>query len=310
MSFLLFLEVLLANAATRAAAIAAAAWLVVRPLARAGDAALAAACGFLLAMPLTHLLPEAMEAGADPHELGMVMLVTIVVFIIAGRLIGTGHVHEEGVCAGRDGGAAGRLPALFCAAALHNLVDGVLIATTFLVSESAGWLAALAVLAHELPQQTGYMVILREAGRTRREALRFCSGLALAAVLGGVAGLAAIGFFRELLPYALAMSSASFLFITLFGLLPEAFEGVRSLRGDLGRIALILAGIALSLLLVGFAHDHDHGHEHAQAVEALSEHEAHEVHEVHETEQSAHVDPQAGGAPLRDHADRAPGAGR
>lgn len=255
MSVLLCLEVFLANFLTRGATILCAFWLVTRPFARFGDVMLAAASGFLLTMSFTHLLPEAFEAdGADPHALGIAMLGVVLLFIIAGCLLGGGHAHE---------GARGEersLPALFAAASLHGFVDGILIATTFLVSESAGWLAALAVLMHELPQQAGFMVILRNAGKSSRAALLFCSGIALSAVLGGFAGLAAIGSFEGLLPYALAMSSASFVYITLFALLPEVFEGSDGKGARVKRLLAVLAGCALSLLLLGAAHEHEHDH--------------------------------------------------
>lgn len=255
MSFLLFLEVFFANLLTRGAAIACAFWLVTRPLARYGDAMLAAACGFLLTMSLTHLLPEAFEvAGTDPHELGIAMLAVVLLFIIAGCLLGGGHAHDA-----EKSGARG-LPALFAAASLHGFVDGILIATTFLVSEKAGWLAALAVLMHELPQQAGFMVILGNAGKSPKAQLLFCSGIALSAVAGGVAGLAAIGSFEGLLPYALAMSAASFIYITLFALLPEVFEGVGSFAARSLRLGAVLLGCILSLLVLGAAHDHEHDH--------------------------------------------------
>ncbi|MDO5531381.1 ZIP family metal transporter [Sutterella sp.] len=304
MSALLFLEVFLANVLTRAAAIGCAFWLVARPFARHADAILAAACGFLVTMPLTHLLPEAFEApGADPHALGLAMLATMGVFLAAEHLLGTGHAHEAHHD-DHDGHAEHVLPALpglFTAAALHSFVDGILIATTFFLDERAGWLAALAVLAHELPQQTGYFVILSSAGRSRRFSLLFCSGIAAAAVLGGFLGLGTIHAFEGLLPYALAMSAASFLYITLTSLLPEAFEGARGLRGNLSRLALVALGGILSIVLLGFAHGHDHAdhvHEHAHVEAHVHDHaeqhaDDHE-HEVHDHE--AHDDR------ARDHA--------
>lgn len=263
MTFLLFLEVLLANGLSRLAAVGGATWLLGRAYARVGTALLAIASGMLLAMPLTHLLPEAFEAQeADPHVIGIVMLCTVLVLVMAGRLVGTGHAHAVEGTATSDNRTAASIPALFCAVGIHNFVDGVLIATTFLVSESAGWLAAVAVFAHELASQAGYLVILREAGKTRRQAVQFCLLLAIPAVIGGICGLVAISCFEWLLPYALAMSAASFLFITLFALLPEVFEGVKGVRANLGRLVLVLAGVALSVALVGIAHDHDEGEAH------------------------------------------------
>ena len=283
MTFLLFLEVLLANGLSRLAAVGGATWFLGRTYARAGTALLAIASGLLLAMPLTHLLPEAFEAqGADPHAIGIVMLCTVLVLVIAGRLVGTGHAHSGEPNHASDNRTAASIPALFCAVGIHNFVDGVLIATTFLVSESAGWLATAAVFAHELASQAGYLVILQEAGKTRRQAVLFCLLLAIPAVIGGICGLVAISCFGWLLPYALAMSAASFLFITLFALLPEVFEEVKGMRANLERLALILAGVVISVMLVGIAHEHDgeeHGHTHG--MHALATHHDHAVDELH-----------------------------
>lgn len=282
MSALFVLEVLAANALTRALAIAGALWLVTRPFARFADALLAAAAGFLCAMSLTHLLPEAFEAGdADPHELGLVMFAVMALFLASGRLLRGLHGHGQGGCGcacGSERDDAAGPAALFFAGALHSFVDGILIAAAFLASREAGWFAAFAVIAHEIPQQTGYLVILRTAGRTRAEALRFCAGVAAAAVLGAAAGLAAVGAFAELLPYALAMSAASFLYITLFMLIPEVFEGVESFRGNLARLIWIALGAGLSFALLGFMHgdgDGGHGHGHVH-VYVHAEPEAHD----------------------------------
>lgn len=262
MSVLFVLEVLLANVAARALALGCAFWMIARPLAAHAQSLLAAAAGFLLAMSVTHLLPEAFESGAaEPHDLGIVIFATLAVFIAASRLFGGLHAHG-----GARGAQAPGLAALFFAAALHSFVDGILVAAAFLASTSAGWLAAFAVLAHEVPQQAGFFVILKTAGKSRLESLLFCSGASLFAAAGAGAGLAAISAFSGLMPYALAMSAASFLYIAAFVLIPEVFEEAQDLRGNLSRLLLIAAGAALSFVTLGvthdFAHEHDHGYAH------------------------------------------------
>ena len=138
-------------------------------------------------------------------------------------------------------------------------------------------------MAHEVPQQMGCFLIARNAGATKSRALLFCSGIAVAAVVGAAMGLAAVNAFEWLFPYALAMSAASFLYITFFVLIPEVFAGIEDFRGNAARLGWIVLGAAASLLLMNFAHEaHGHGagvaHVH---VHNHASHEAHEVHEIH-----------------------------
>lgn len=263
------LQILAANVLTRVFSLGAAALLSYRWLARLSDELLAAASGLLLAISLTHLIPEAFETtGADAHALGFAMLLTVLGFLILERLFSSTHAH--GAQAGeldRRAGAA----AMMAGAGLHSFVDGVLIASTFMVSEGAGWLAALAVIIHEIPQTTGFMIILKNAGLTARRSLLWCAAAASMAVLGALVGWGAVSWSREVLPFALAMSAASFLFITLHTLLPEIVRANASPRAAFGQFALFLCGVLLSVVLLGT----EHGHEHVNDVEAHVEETAH-----------------------------------
>lgn len=246
----LLFQIIAATVVTRALALAAGVVLSYRWLARMSEELLAVACGLLVTVALTHILPEAFESEtADAHSLGLVMLVTIVAFLVLERVV-------EAV-GGGDSTRRSAAVAMMSGAALHNFVDGIFIASTFMVSPAAGWLVAFAVLCHEVPQTTGYMVILKNCGLGAGRALAWCAAAAAGAVLGGVLGWCAVSLSSSLLPYALAMSAASFLFITLHSLLPEVFSTHEGARGAVRQIALFLIGAALSLALLGA--DHDHG---------------------------------------------------
>lgn len=252
----ILLHILAAGLLTRTAAVGIATLLSCRWLAGLSEQLLAVACGLLTAIALTHLIPEAMEMpGVEPHDLGLVMLGTMLVFLVLERCVlhrGHGHDshHEDKATA----------TAVMAGAALHNVVDGVLIASTFLMDERAGWLVALAVCCHEIPQVTGYMVILRNCGFTVRRAVLWCALAALAAILGSVLGWAAVSLSREILPYALAASAASFLFITLHALLPEVFRDHASPREGARQLVLFAFGVGLSTVILGLGHGHDHDH--------------------------------------------------
>lgn len=264
----ILLHILAAGLLTRTAAVGIATLLSCRWLAGLSEQLLAVACGLLTAIALTHLIPEAMEMpGVEPHDLGLVMLGTMLVFLVLERCVlhrGHGHDshHEDKATA----------TAVMAGATLHNVVDGVLIASTFLMDERAGWLVALAVCCHEIPQVTGYMVILRNCGFTVRRAVLWCALAALAAILGSVLGWAAVSLSREILPYALAASAASFLFITLHALLPEVFRDHASPREGARQLVLFVFGVGLSTVILGLGHGHDHGHDHDHVSESQTTH--------------------------------------
>lgn len=280
MSWIL-LQVVLANALTRGAALLAALRLSDRAAAWGGGACLGAAAGLLLTFAATHLVPEAFEhPAADAHTLGWVLGGTLLFFFLLGVWsAGTHeHAHEGHAAHGESSSqdlakARTRAAAVLLGGTVHSFVDGLLVSAAFWMGDREGWMVALAVLAHELPQQTGYLIILRAAGVVRRRAAALCAMTAVSAVLGGVVGLSALHWAEDLLPYALMVSAGSFLFITLYGLLPELLEGARTPAARLRAAASVAAGVLLSLVLLGPGHDHDHaGHVHAE--EAFVEHAA------------------------------------
>lgn len=265
----ILLHILAAGVLTRAVAVSIAALLSCRWLAGLSEQLLAVACGLLTAIAFTHLIPEAMEApGVEPHDLGLVMLGTVFVFLLVERCLAP-HEHDGSTRRLEDKATA---TAIMAGASLHNFVDGVLLASTFLMDERAGWLVAAAVCCHEIPQVTGYMVILRSCGFGVRRAVFWCCASALVAVLGSIAGWAAVSVSRELLPYALAASAASFVFITFHALLPAVFRDCASRRDGFRQLLLFVLGVVLSSLILGLGHGHDHGgHDHAHEDVGVSE---------------------------------------
>ncbi len=275
----LVIEVALANLLTRFVALAAALWVSHRSLARWGERLLGVASGFLATLSLTHLLPEAFESeAADPHALGLVMLGTLFAFVLLG--LASGHAHAHGHDHDRQAAEhRSDAGALLTGAALHNIVDGTLVAAAFMTDARAGWLAAAAVLVHEIPQQIGYAIVLKNCGYSERKTVACLAALALAALFGGVLGCGAVGMSAELLPYLLAASSVAFLYITFSALLPEVLHAALQ-KGTAGArlqvAASLAAGAALSMALLGVGHGHEHGlaHAHDHAAETVETVEA------------------------------------
>ena len=126
--------------------------------------------------------------------------------------------------------------------AFHNLADGVVIAVAFLTSIPMGIAASLAMTTHEVPREVGDFAILLDSGYGRTKAL-LLNGLSSAATLpGAVAAYLWLGETREAVPYILALSAASFIYIATADLIPGLRRQVTA-AASVRQLALLLAGI-------------------------------------------------------------------
>ena len=251
--------IVLANLLSTLLSLALAAWLSFRHLGKLIDKMVPVSAGLLLATAVTHLLPEAFHSEADPFGLGWAILLGILGFFILEKLAlihhthhheGDPHRHDHGHDAHEAG--HGGLPILV-GDAFHNFADGVVIAGAFLVDTQLGVIATLAVMAHEIPHEIGDFMILLNAGFTRRRAFAFNLISGLSAVLGGVIGYFVLETMEALLPYALAVAAASFIYIALSDLLPEMMRR-SSLAKSLPEVGLVLVGVLISALATGSLH--------------------------------------------------------
>ncbi len=251
--------IVLANLLSTVLSVGLAAWLSFRYLGKLIDKLVPVSAGLLLATAVTHLLPEAFEKGAEPFLLGWVILAGILGFFLLEKLSlihhthhheGDPHRHDHG----HDAHEAGRggLPILL-GDAFHNFADGVVIAGAFLVDTKLGVIATLAVMAHEIPHEVGDFMILLNAGFTRKRAFVFNLISGLSAVLGGVIGYFVLETMESLLPYALAVAAASFIYIALSDLLPEMMRR-SSLAKSLPEVGLVLLGVLIAALATGGLH--------------------------------------------------------
>jgi zinc and cadmium transporter len=130
----------------------------------------------------------------------------------------------------------------------HNFVDGAVIGAAVITSVPLGISTALAVAAHEIPQEVGDFAILLHKGYTRRQALivNVLSGCASAA--GAMAAFVALDFLPRALPYVLVLSASSFLYVAMSDLIPDLHRG-RTDAGSLRQLLLIAAGVVTMLLL-------------------------------------------------------------
>ena len=247
---------------------------------------LSLAAGALLATAFMHLLPEAFESHGKAHDLFVVLLVGLVFFFLLSKaeLWHHGHEHSHGEPHahhghdahhehehhhGHDHGKGGW--AILTGDSVHCFGDGVLIASAFMADIRLGVIAALSVLAHEVPHHMGDIVVLRQSSSNRRVALVKVSMAGAVTTLGGIAGYFLIGQLHDLLPYFLTIASSSFIYVALADLIPQLQKRL-SAKETAAQVFWLLLGIVVVTVMSGAAHNHAHDHEH--------DHEGDHAHEV------------------------------
>lgn len=203
------------------------------------------AVGMLLAVALTHLLPESIQTGLGLEEAGAWLLGGILGFFALEKLAIWRHDHSA---SGSHVDPAATM--VVVGDAMHNFVDGILIAAAFLQGPAIGIAATMAVIAHEVPQEIGEFLVLLESGLSRRSALALNVLSSLSAVIGGVLGWFVLSAVEQLIPYALVLAAAGFVYVAVADLVP-ALHRRRGPWVAREQIALIVLGVLVGSLSYG-----------------------------------------------------------
>jgi zinc and cadmium transporter len=137
--------------------------------------------------------------------------------------------------------------------AFHNFIDGAIIAAAVLTSVPLGINTAIAIAAHEIPQEVGDIAILLHAGYSRRRALLLNLVSGAAGLAGALLGYSLVNFLPDVRPFVLAFSSASMLYIAMSDLIPDLHRGTVD-RNSLRQVLLIAAGIGIVVVFERFSH--------------------------------------------------------
>ena len=272
-------------AATLAAGIGSvwvAAMLSFGMLARYTQHMLSLAAGALLATAFMHLLPEAFEGPVDAHRLFTTLLIGLVFFFLLDKaeLWHHGHEHHDGghgpATAPTKGHAhahaehdhhqghghqahvhqhQGGSWAVLAGDSVHAFGDGILIASAFIADARLGWVAALAVLMHEVPHHMGDLLVLRAGSSDRRAALVKVSLAGAITALGGLVGYLLVDLLHGWLPYFLTVASSSFIYVALADLIPQLQKRLRA-GETAAQIAWLAAGMGLVVLVGELVHAH------------------------------------------------------
>jgi len=219
------------------------------------------AIGALLGAVFLDILPEAIKLTPNVPALFGTVLFGILLFFVLEKLVLWRHCHHEHCEAhellntehNHDHGRSGMM--IMVGDTFHNFVDGVIIAAAFLTDMHLGIVTALAIIAHEIPQEVGDFAILLHSGYSKAKSFQLNLISSFASVAGGVLGYFTLQTMQSWIPSLLALAAASMLYVAVADLIPGLHKRAQ-LRDTVQQVGLIVLGVAtvgglLEMLMAG-----------------------------------------------------------
>lgn len=206
------------------------------------------AAGVMLASAFFDLFPEAMELG-DPSSVFMPALLGIVMFFFLERFVLWFHHHDD------THSIKPSAVLVNVGDAIHNFIDGVVIAATFLTNPSLGIITTLAIAAHEIPHELADFSILIHGGMSRAKALFYNFLSALTALLGSVLGYYFLESIQGALPFFLSFTAGMFIYIACSDLIPDLHQEFKEKKNWV-QVVPFLVGIVLIYFVIGLVEGH------------------------------------------------------
>lgn len=214
---------------------------------------IAFATGILLATSLLGLIPEAIEgADGEPHVIMPFILGGILFFFFLEKIVIWRNCRDN-ACEVHSHASG---PLILIGDSLHNLTDGIVIASAFLIDFALGIAAGITILVHELAHETGDFGILIHTGYSKKKAFIYNIVSSSTTIPAAIIGYYLLTPFLFIVPFLLAIAAASFIYIALSDLTPELHKHT-SLKYSLRQLILILAGIFVMFILLSLT-----GHTH------------------------------------------------
>ncbi|MBI5007705.1 MAG: ZIP family metal transporter [Nitrosomonadales bacterium] len=210
------------------------------------------AIGALLGAVFLDILPEAIRLSPSVATVSGTVLVGILVFFTLEKVLIWRHCHHDHCEAHEphehsDHGRSGTM--VIVGDTFHNFVDGIIIAAAFLVDVNLGIITAMAIIAHEIPQEVGDFAILLHSGYSKLRAFQLNLISSFATLVGGMLGYFALQDMQSLVPSLLAVASASMIYVAVADLIPGLHKRTQ-LRDTVQQVILISAGV-LTVALLG-----------------------------------------------------------
>jgi zinc and cadmium transporter len=213
------------------------------------------AVGALLGAVFLDILPHVFEETTSPGRVAAFILFGILAFFVLEKLLLWRHHHHSeddgahqpaAAHAAHDHGRSGLM--ITVGDSFHNFTDGVIIASAFLADTRLGVVTALAIIAHEIPQEIGDFLILLHSGFARRTALLLNMLSGLATFAGALLAYFALSAVKGWIPEILAIAAASMIYVAVADLIPGLHKRT-ALRDSLTQVIFIVLGIATIWLI-------------------------------------------------------------
>jgi zinc and cadmium transporter len=203
------------------------------------------ATGTLIAAASLGMIPTAISESEESPQLIMAFFLGgLIFFFILEKLVIWRHCHDRDCVVTGEAAA----PIILIGDAFHNLVDGIVIAASFLISFSIGLAVSLSVIAHEVPQEVGDLAILIDKDYTRKKAFFYNTLSGATTIPASIISYFILEEISFAIPYVLAISASSFIYIALSDLTPELHQKI-GFKYSFRQLILIFAGIMTMLVV-------------------------------------------------------------
>lgn len=199
--------------------------------------------GALLSGAFFHLLPEALE-NLSTMKVFAYLMIGFIIFFIVERFLHWHHCHEHrGKCEVHPVSYL-----ILLGDGLHNLIDGIIIGVSFLVSVPFGVITTLLIIGHEIPQELGNFAVLVYGGFSKAKALLFSFLSQLTCVIGGVAAYFFSKSVEGIISFVLPFAAGGFIYIAASDLIPELHKEPK-LKKSLLSFGFFIIGVAFMLVM-------------------------------------------------------------
>jgi zinc and cadmium transporter len=203
------------------------------------------AIGALLGDAFIHMIPEAFKSGLNSSTIGILIIIGIFIFFIVEKFI---HWHHHGEDKEETHiHPVGKL--VLFTDGFHNMIDGVIIGASFLVSVPVGIATTIAVILHEIPQEIGDFAVLIHSGYSKRRAIWLNFFSALASFLGLIFIFVFGNIIQNSVVWFVPIAAGGFIYIAVADLIPELHK-TKNIKHSIIQLCIIMAGVLSMLALL------------------------------------------------------------
>ena len=218
------------------------------------------AVGTLLTTAFLEIIPHAIEeANNNSHDISFMVLIGILIFFTLEKLFIWRHCHgpncdKHGDCETSPANKInGKGSIVFIGDLFHNFVDGILIASAFLVNINLGLVTALSMLLHCLPQEMSTFSVLLHSGVSKFKAYILNIASSIATLVGALLSFFILSIMQEFIPYVLALAASSMIYIAISDLMPGLHKKTE-IKDSIKQISIISLGVILVFFIHSFLH--------------------------------------------------------